>query len=111
MMDRFRATTFHRRPSGGQFGPRGGMCRPIIDSRSAELIAWRRSVEPAQCHPNDGRRAAMGWSRLLKRVFDIDMQHGPNCGAGELKIIVAVFERPVIHRGFGRCGLTGSRPH
>jgi hypothetical protein len=31
--------------------------------------------------------------------FDIDMQHCPNCGAGELKIIAAILERPVIETG------------
>ena len=31
----------------------------------------------------------ISWARLLKRVFDIDMQRCPNCGAGELKIIAA----------------------
>ena len=41
--------------------------------------------EHAQARP--GR---IGWARLLKRVFDIDMQHCPNCGAGELKIIAAI---------------------
>jgi hypothetical protein len=30
----------------------------------------------------------MSWARLLKRVFDIGIEHCPNCG-GALKIIVA----------------------
>jgi hypothetical protein len=30
----------------------------------------------------------MSWVRLLKRVFDIDVEHSPNCG-GALKIIAA----------------------
>jgi hypothetical protein len=30
----------------------------------------------------------MSWARLLKRVFDIDVQHCPNCG-GTLNIIAA----------------------
>jgi hypothetical protein len=56
-------------------------------------------VESFQARPNRIR-----WARLLKRVFDIDMQHCPNCGAGGLNIIAAILERPVIekiltHRG------------
>jgi hypothetical protein len=40
-------------------------------------------------------------------VFDIDLQHCPNCGTGERKIIAAILERPVIekmivHRGLDR---------
>ena len=27
------------------------------------------------------------WARLFKRMFDINMQHCPNCGAGELKTL------------------------
>jgi hypothetical protein len=37
----------------------------------------------------------MSWARLLKRVFELDLEHCPNCG-GELKIIAAIQERPVI---------------
>jgi hypothetical protein len=36
--------------------------------------------------------------RLLKRVFDIDTERCPNCGAGGLKIIAALLERPVIEK-------------
>ena len=39
----------------------------------------------------------MSWARLLKRVFEIDLGHCPNC-AGELKIIAAILEAPVIVR-------------
>jgi hypothetical protein len=31
-------------------------------------------------------------------AFDIDMQHGPNCGAGEPKIITAIPQRPAIEK-------------
>ena len=35
-----------------------------------------------------GETPRMSWARLLKRVFDIDVEHCPNCG-GALKIIAA----------------------
>ncbi|HKF12295.1 MAG TPA: hypothetical protein VKB89_26860 [Xanthobacteraceae bacterium] len=35
-----------------------------------------------------GAPARISWARLLKRVFDIDVEHCPNCG-GALKIIAA----------------------
>jgi len=37
----------------------------------------------------------MSWARTLKRVFDIDIEHCPNCG-GALKIIAAIEDLPVI---------------
>ena len=49
-------------------------------------------------------------TRLLKRVFDIDMQHCPNCGNGELKIIEAIFERPVIEKILSHLGLDPQPP-
>jgi hypothetical protein len=32
-----------------------------------------------------------GWAKLLKREFNLDLEHCPNCG-GELKIIAAILE-------------------
>jgi hypothetical protein len=37
----------------------------------------------------------MSWARLLKRVFDIDIERCPHCG-GRLKIIAAIEDPPVI---------------
>ena len=52
----------------------------------------------------------ISWARLLKRVFDIDMQHCPNCGAGELRIIAAILERPVIEKILAHLGLDPQPP-
>ncbi|MEO8545152.1 MAG: transposase, partial [Burkholderiaceae bacterium] len=41
------------------------------------------ATEPGCAH---GRPARISWARLLKRVFQIDLEHCPNCG-GEIKII------------------------
>jgi hypothetical protein len=37
----------------------------------------------------------MSWARLLKRVFEIDMEHCSQCG-GTLTIIAAIEHPPVI---------------
>ena len=56
-----------------------------------------------------GRQARISWARLLKRVFDIDLQHCPNCG-GELKIIAAIVESAVIERILTHLGLHARAP-
>ena len=62
-------------------------------------------VETVQARPN-----RISWARLLKRVFDIDMHTCPNCGGGELKIIAAILERPVIERILTHLGLEPQPP-
>ena len=52
----------------------------------------------------------MNWARLLKRVLDIDMQHCPNCGGRELKIIAAILERPVVEKILTHLGLDPQPP-
>lgn len=47
---------------------------------------------------------------LLKRVLHIDMQHCPNCGAGELKSIEAIPERPGIEKILAHLGLDPQPP-
>ena len=51
----------------------------------------------------------MGWARLLKRVFDIDLEHCPQCG-GDLKIIAAIEEPAVIVRILTHLGLPAGAP-
>ncbi len=66
----------------------------------------------AECEVEPVRAAShrLSWARLLKRVFDIDMQPCPNCGAGELKIIAAILQRPVIEKILTHLGLDPQPP-
>jgi len=64
------------------------------------------ATEPGCAH---GRPARISWARLLKRVFQIDLEHCPNCG-GELKIIAAILEAPVIERILRHLGLEVRAP-
>jgi hypothetical protein len=61
------------------------------EAATEAVVAAECEVGTVQVRPH-----RMGWARLLKRVFDIDMQHCPNCGTGQLKIIAAMLERPVM---------------
>lgn len=45
-----------------------------------------------------GRVHRISCARLLKRVFNIDMPHCPNCGSRELKISAPTLERTVIEK-------------
>src|SRR5262245_47536325 len=47
---------------------------------------------------------ASAGARLLKRVFDVDVEHCPNCG-GALKIIAAIDDPPVIAKILTHLGL------
>ncbi len=79
---------------------------PAETEQSTEPTAAAEcEIESAQARP--GR---ISWARLLKRVFDIDMQHCPNCGGGELKIIAAILERPVIEKILTHLGLDPQPP-
>jgi len=60
---------------------------------AASGVQCQTVTETVQVRP--GR---ISWARLLKRVFDIDLQRCPNCGAGELTIIAAILERAVIEK-------------
>ena len=55
------------------------------------------------------RPARLSWAKLLKRVFEIDLEHCPNCG-GELKIIAAIVQQPVIEKILSHLGLQARAP-
>ena len=62
--------------------------------------------------PDEGHRWGSGisWALLLKRVFEIDMQHCPNCG-GELKVIAAILDTLVIEASSNTSGYRHDRRH
>ena len=77
----------------------------VQEAASEAAAAAECEVESLQARPN-----RISWARLLMRVFDIDMRHCPNCGAGELKIIAAILERPVIEKILRHLGLDPQPP-
>ena len=86
----------------GVLAPNAGLRAAIVPSST------ENAREPADEHAH-GAPARMGWARLLKRVFDIDLEHCPQCG-GELKIIAAIEEPAVIVRILTHLGLPARAP-
>ena len=70
-----------------------------VSARSSNACA---ATSPAPRLPTNG-------SSVLKRVFDIDIEHCPNCG-GELKIIAAIEDPAVIVRILSHLGLPARAP-
>ena len=87
----------------GVLAPNARLCSLGVPQRPAAPDAPSAApAASAECEVEtetaQGRPGRISWARLLKRVFDIDMQHCPNCRAGELKIIAAVLERQVLEK-------------
>ena len=59
-----------------------GVLAPNAGLRAVVVPGTAKS-EPADEHAH-GAPARMGWARLLRRVFDIDIEHCSQCG-GEFK--------------------------
>ena len=76
-----------------------------------ELEAPEQEAKPADCEANCAHHlpVRLNWAKLLKRVFDLDVEHCPNCG-GELKIIAAILEAQVIEKILTHLGQRAGAP-
>ena len=87
-----------------------------VSAREIIPTPVEQETEPSADHAQ-GAPARLSWARLLKRVFDIDIEHCPNCG-GSLKIIAAPSTRlrtriedpPVIVKILAHLGLPPRSP-
>ena len=81
----------------GVIAPHAKLCAQMIPSQA------QNTTEHTADHTH-ARDARMSWARLLKRVFDIDIELCPQCG-GALKIIAAIEAPAVIAKIFTHLGL------
>jgi hypothetical protein len=63
------------------------------------------SLEP----PEQGRLMRLGWAKLLKRVFNLDLTQCPHCG-GDLRIVAAILQRQAIEKILNHLGLDPQPP-
>ena len=86
--------------------------RALVMPQEAEAPA--QAAPPAECEANCShhRAARLSRAKRLKRVFELDLEHCPNCG-GELKITAAILAharasvpwQPVIEKILTHLGL------
>ena len=63
--------------------------RALVVPQEAEAPAQAAPLADCEAHCAHHRPVRLSWAKLLKRVFELDLEHCPNCG-GELKIIAAI---------------------
>jgi hypothetical protein len=72
------------------------------------IPAQTTTANTGECAHADDGRARMSWARLLKRVFEFDIERC-ECG-GKLEIISAIEEPAVIERMLTHLGLSAQPP-
>jgi hypothetical protein len=87
--------------------------RVVPQGPAAQAHVATGVAAPAECEeaePVRTRAQHIGWARMLKRVFDIDLRRCPSCGAGELRIIAAILQRAAIQKILTHLGLEPQPP-
>jgi hypothetical protein len=98
--------------NNGVLGPNAKLRSQIVPAPPERATETSSEGSHAQ-----GAPPRMSWARLLKRVFDMDVEHCPNCG-GALKIIAcpeprrraAIEDPPVIVKILSHLGLPTHAP-
>ena len=96
----------------GVLAPNAKLRAQVVPQRvPQEPEASAHEAKPAECEAGCAhhRPVRLSWAKLLKRVFDLDLEHCPNCG-GELRIIAAILEQPVIEKILTHLGLQARAP-
>jgi Putative transposase len=76
---------------------------------SAKALPTAATTTGSQDPPEHGRPMRLGWAKLLKRVFDLDLTRCPHCG-GELRIVAAIQQRQAIEKILNHLGLDPQPP-
>jgi len=83
--------------------------RALVVANGPEQATGKSELTATESGCTHSRPARISWARLHKRVFQLDIEHWPNCG-GQLKIIAAILESAVIERILTHLGLQARAP-
>ncbi len=95
-------------PLHGVLAPNAKL-RALVVPHEPKAPAQEAKPEECEASCTNHRPVRLSWAKLLKRVFEIDMEHCPNCG-GELKVIAAILGQPVIEKILTHLGLQARAP-
>ena len=84
-------------------------CTLTMEWRDSRLLSRRVRLTSSAANCAHHRPVRLSWARLLNRVFELDLEPCSNCG-GELKIIAAILEAPVIEKILTHRGLQARAP-
>jgi len=95
----------------GVLAPNAKLRAQVVPQEPEPPAQAAQAAPPAACEATCAhhRPVRLSWAKLLKRVFEIDLEHCPNRG-GQLKIIAAIMEQPVIEKILTHLGLPARAP-
>lgn len=96
----------------GVLAPNAKLRELVVPQWSAQPQETSEAVVATACEaePIQFRSGRISCARQLERVCDIDVHTCPNYGGGELKIIAAILEWPVIGKTLTLLGLDPQPP-
>ena len=102
----------HLTRSHGLLAPNATLRALVVSKGQAPAEVATEAAAATECEADAAQRRPhrISRARLLKRVFDVDMRHCPHCSGGELKIIAAILDRPVIEQILKHLGLEPRPP-
>ncbi len=90
----------------GVLAPNAKLRSEIIPDKPATVNETSDDLDSTQHQTTSAR---ISWARLLKRVFNIDIEHCPHCG-GTLKIIATIEDPAVVAKILAHLGLPTRAP-
>lgn len=97
-------TRFH-----GCLAPHSKIRSQVVPNKKEEAPAGGSVAPAADAAPMDTKSKHLSWAKLLKRVFQIDMENCRHCG-GEMKTLAAIMDRFTIEKILKHVGLPHKPP-
>jgi Putative transposase len=88
----------------GVLAPNAKWRSKVVPQAQDNAKALSATVTDSQEPHEHGQPKRLGWAKLLKRVFNLDLTHCPHCG-GQLRIVAAILQRQAIDKILNHLGL------